>query len=50
MTYELTVLKSRLSQLKKASRSETTHKFCDDAIKNIDAVLKSYESFSATKG
>ena len=49
MTYELTVLRSRITKLKQSSGSKEILSFCDTALSNIDLVLKAYSSFDATK-
>lgn len=47
MTYELTVLKSKLSKLKRSTKSTSLTSFVDDGITNIDTVLKAYDSFES---
>lgn len=47
MTYELTVLKSKLNKLKRGTKSTEITTFTDDALKNIDTILKAYSSFSS---
>lgn len=49
MTYELTVLRSRITKLKQTSGSKEILSFCDTALTNIDLVLKAYSTFDATK-
>jgi len=49
MTYELTILKSRITKLKQATGSKELLSFCDTALNNIDLVLKAYSTFDATK-
>lgn len=49
MTYELTVLRSRVTKLKQSSGSKEIVSFCDNALSNIDLVLKAYSTFDATK-
>jgi hypothetical protein len=49
MTYELTVLRSRVAKLKKSTNSQELTAFCDSALTNIDLVLKAYSTFDATK-
>jgi hypothetical protein len=49
MTYELTVLRSRITKLKQSSGSKEILSFCDTALSNIDLVLKAYSTFDATK-
>jgi len=49
MTYELTVLKSRITKLKQATGSKELLSFCDTSLNNIDLVLKAYSTFDATK-
>lgn len=49
MTYELTVLRSRIAKLKQTTSSKELLSFCDTALSNIDLVLKAYSTFDATK-
>jgi len=49
MTYELTVLRSRIAKLKQTTGSKELLSFCDTALSNIDLVLKAYSTFDATK-
>lgn len=49
MTYELTVLRSRITKLKQTTGSKELLSFCDTALSNIDLVLKAYSTFDATK-
>lgn len=49
MTYELTILRSKLRNFKSSANSTSVDKFSDGAISNVDAILKSYASFAATK-
>ncbi len=49
MTYELTTLKTMLTRLKANTKDSATKKFIDEALTNIDMVLKIYDNFAATK-
>jgi hypothetical protein len=49
MTYELTLLRSKLTRLKHTANSKSITAFCDTATTNIDAIIKTYNNFSATK-
>lgn len=49
MTYELTVLKSRLNRMKNSANSKSVTTYVNSAVVNIDAILKAYSKFSATK-
>lgn len=49
MTYELTLLRSKLTKLKNTANSKSVTAFCTSATTNIDAILKAYSAFSATK-
>jgi hypothetical protein len=49
MTYELTVLKNKLIRMKNTANSKSVTNFVDAANANIDAILKTYSAFSATK-
>ena len=49
MTYELTVLKSKLTKLQRSTKSKELTEFATSASENIDTVLKAYASFEATK-
>ena len=49
MTYELTVLKSKLNKLKRSTKSKELTEFATSGVENIDTVLKAYENFDATK-
>ncbi len=49
MTYELSVLRGKLTKLKQGSKAKDITDFCDSGIANIDTVLKAYSSFNATK-
>ena len=49
MTYELTLLRSSLTKLKNTANSKSVTAFSDTAVTNIDAILKAYNNFSATK-
>lgn len=44
MTYELTVLKSKLTKLKRSTKAESLTTFADNGITNIDTILRAYES------
>ena len=48
MTYELTVLKTKLTKLKRSTKSETLTSFADDGITNIDTILKAYDNFASS--
>ena len=49
MTYELTLLRSSLVKLKNTANSKSVTAFSTSAVTNIDAILKAYNAFSATK-
>lgn len=49
MTYELTVLKSKLAKLKRSTKSKEITEFTTSATENIDTVMKAYASFDTTK-
>ena len=49
MTYELTLLRSKLLKLKNTANSKSVTAFCNTAVTNIETVLKAYSNFSATK-
>lgn len=49
MTYELTVLKSKLATLKRSTRNKELTEFATSSTADIDTVLKAYSSFEATK-
>lgn len=49
MTYELTVLRSRITKLRQSTSNKELLAFCDTSLNNIDIVLKAYASFDATK-
>jgi hypothetical protein len=49
MTYELTVLRSQLNRMKNTANSKSVTAYVDSAVTNIDAILKAYDAFSATK-
>ncbi len=49
ITYELTLLRSKLNKLKTTSNSKSVDTFCDASIANIDITLKSLANFDATK-
>lgn len=42
MTYELTLLKSNLSKLRRSTKSEVLTGFTESALQNIDTILKAY--------
>lgn len=44
MTYELTLLKSKVSKLKRSTKSTELTDFSNSAISNIDTILKAYEA------
>ena len=48
MTYELSLLKSNLSKLKRSSKSTEINSFSDSAIKNINTILAAYEKFATS--
>lgn len=45
MTYELTVLRSKISKLKRSTKSTSLVNFSTAAITNIDTILKAYQAF-----
>ena len=49
MTYELTLLRSKLKKLQSGSDSKSLTAFCTSAITNVDAILKAYANFTETK-
>lgn len=49
MTYELTVLRSTLNRMKNTANSKSVTTYVNSAVTNIDAILKAYNAFSATK-
>ena len=49
MTYELTVLKSKLAKLKRSTKNKQLTEFATSSTENIDTVLKTYSTFEATK-
>lgn len=49
MTYELTILRGKLTKLKNSGKSKSVTEFSNTAIKNVDAILAAYNNFSATK-
>lgn len=49
MTYELTLLRSSLLKMKNTANSKSVNAFTASAVTNIDAILKAYGNFSATK-
>lgn len=44
MTYELSVLRTKLSKLKRTTKTESLTSFATNGITNIDTILKAYES------
>lgn len=49
MIYELTILDSKISSLKKASKAKDVQAFTETAANNIDLVLQSYNAFDTSK-
>ncbi len=49
MTYELTILRTMLVELKTNASRDDTKQFCDTSIANLDSILKLYANFYATK-
>ncbi len=49
MTYELTSLRSKLKSMKNTANSKSVSTYVDAAVANVDAILKAYGNFSATK-
>ncbi len=49
MTYELTVLRSKLVRMDNTANSKSVTTYVKTAVTNIDAILKAYNAFSATK-
>ena len=49
MTYELTVLKTKITKLKESTDSKELQSFCATSLDNINLILKAYASFDATK-
>ncbi len=49
MTYELTVLKTKLAKLKRSTKNKQLTEFATSSTENIDTVLKAYSTFEATK-
>lgn len=49
MTYELTVLKSKLAKLKRSTKNKQLTEFASSSTDDIDTVLKAYSTFEATK-
>lgn len=49
MTYELTILRGKLTMLKDSGKSKSVTEFANSAIQNVDAILTAYNNFSATK-
>lgn len=49
MTYELSLLKSKVTKLKKSTNSKSLDAFSDTLLGNIDLILNAYDSFDATK-
>jgi hypothetical protein len=48
MTYELTLLRSKIKKLRVAASSKTVSAFCDTATTNIDIILAAYTKYNAT--
>lgn len=48
LSYELTVLKSKLTKLKRSTKSESLTTFATDGVSNIDTILKAYENADST--
>ena len=49
MTYELSLLKTQINKLKRATKNKDITEFCDTSIKNINTILAAYDKFSASK-
>lgn len=49
MTYELSLLKTQINKLKRATKNKDITEFCDVSIKNINTILAAYDKFSASK-
>lgn len=49
MTYELTLLKSKITAIKKQTSNKSLLEFCNSSIDSLDIVLEAYTSFNATK-
>ena len=49
MTYELTLLRSKLKKLQTSGDSKSLTTFCKSAIENIDAILKAYANAALTE-
>jgi cell division protein FtsL len=49
MTYELTILRGKLTKLTHSANSKSVTEFSDTAIQNVDAILAAYNKFSSTK-
>lgn len=49
MTYELTVLRSKIANLKKSTTSKSIKEFCDTSTSNVDLILKVYASVDTSK-
>ena len=49
MTYELSLLKTQINKLKRATKNKDITEFCDASIKNINTILAAYDKFSASK-
>ncbi|MFZ1258349.1 MAG: hypothetical protein WAQ25_02660 [Candidatus Saccharimonas sp.] len=47
MTYELTILRSKLQKLSNSANSQSTTAFCTTSIKNINAILLAYSKAGA---
>lgn len=49
MTYELSILRSQLTTLKKSTTSSNLQTLCTTGVHDVDSVLKTFSEFSATK-
>ncbi len=50
MTYELTILEKQINSVKKTSKNKDIKAFCDNALANVELVLKSYTASSSVEG
>lgn len=48
MTYELTILRSKIRKFRSEASSKTVSAFCDTATKNIDTILGAYTKYNAS--
>ncbi len=48
ITYELTLLRSKLVAMKSSSNSSAVSTFCTNSITNLDAIIKTFKDYSAT--